>query len=151
MNSRRQPQSRLLPNPSNRRGSRARGHSSSGMESLRNRVFSRSRAASSRARNLRFPMGMDLDMVWFSLIFPVLVLFFLFPCLPTFCEMNCNEEMQKGYERQFVLEYTKMCLKTIATLQSLDVMAFCHSRFFLKQEIHTLVFSAIDFICLSEG
>ncbi|KAK0608572.1 hypothetical protein LWI29_032675 [Acer saccharum] len=62
INSRRQPQSRLLPNPSNRRGIRARVHTSSGMEHLRNRVLNRSRAASSRARNLQFPLGMDLDM-----------------------------------------------------------------------------------------
>ncbi|KAK3187806.1 hypothetical protein Dsin_027367 [Dipteronia sinensis] len=62
INSRRQPQSRLLPNPSNRRGIRARVHTSSGMEHLRNRVLNRSRAGSSRARNLQFPLGMDLDM-----------------------------------------------------------------------------------------
>ncbi|KAL5851577.1 hypothetical protein ACOSQ3_006695 [Xanthoceras sorbifolium] len=59
--SRRQPQSRLLPNPSNRRGLRARVHTSSGMEPLRNRFLNRARAAPLRARNFQFPLGMDLD------------------------------------------------------------------------------------------
>ncbi|KAH7573084.1 hypothetical protein JRO89_XS03G0064800 [Xanthoceras sorbifolium] len=55
------PQSRLLPNPSNRRGLRARVHTSTGMEPLRNRFLNRARAAPLRARNFQFPLGMDLD------------------------------------------------------------------------------------------
>lgn len=63
MHSYRQPQSRLLQNSSNRRGTRARVHTDNGVAQLRSRLVNRSRAAPSRARNFQFPLDMDLDMV----------------------------------------------------------------------------------------
>nr|XP_048333427.1 E3 ubiquitin-protein ligase RLIM isoform X3 [Ziziphus jujuba var. spinosa] len=58
----RQPRSRSSPNPSSRRGNQGRVPTSTRMAQLRNRFHRQSAAASTRARNLQFPLDMDLDM-----------------------------------------------------------------------------------------
>lgn len=57
-----QPRSRFSQNPSSRRGAQRQVPT----VQLRNRFHRQSTAASTRARNLQFPLDMDLDMVSFS-------------------------------------------------------------------------------------
>lgn len=63
MHSNRQSRPESFQNHSNRRGTQARVATSSRMAQLRTRFRNQSPRVSTRGRNMRFPLDMDLDMV----------------------------------------------------------------------------------------